>query len=107
MTQPTADQILLEYNLLKEKKIELTQERSSLPRNDKQNAHRLLVEINQIDAEMKRIKPTIRILRAEEAARNSHQMWVMAVRELFGMDGLTQCYEFMKNEKKFRNQMEG
>jgi hypothetical protein len=107
MTNPTSEELVLQFNMLKEKKIELTAERNGLPRNDKQNAHRLYGEICSIDAEMKRLKPAIRVIRAEESARESHAMWVMAVRELFGMEALTKCYEFMRNERKFRDQMEG
>lgn len=98
----TSNELTLQFNMLKEQKADLIAQRSKLPRNDKQNAHRLLVEINSIDAKLKKIKPSIQVIKAEESARASHAMWVMAVRELFGMDGLTQCYEFMRQEKQFR-----
>lgn len=113
MTQKTLDEAVLEHNMLQEEIKKLVHERNSLPRNDKENASRLFGEISSLQAAVKRLKPQIKVLRAEEQAKqrveralerskDSHAMWVMAVRELFGMEGLAQCYEFMNNERKFR-----
>jgi hypothetical protein len=81
-----------------------TAERSNLPRCDKHGAQRLLVEINAATAKLKRLRPMIASIRADFERQDTHSLWVLAVRELFGPDAPRACFDYMKAERKRRRQ---
>jgi hypothetical protein len=57
----------------------LTNERNSLPRNDKENAHRLLTQINQLMAEEKRLRPRVAAAREADQKHENHSLWCACV----------------------------
>lgn len=80
----------------------LTEERNSLPRNDKENAHRLLTQINQLMAEEKRMRPRVAAAREAEQKHENHNLWCACILELYGQEDLSLCFEWMKQERKKR-----
>jgi len=80
----------------------LTDERNSLPRNDKENAHRLLTQINQLMAEEKRLRPRVAAAREAEQKHENHSLWCACILELYGQEDLSLCFEWMKQERKKR-----
>jgi hypothetical protein len=80
----------------------LTNERNSLPRNDKENAHRLLTQINQLMAEEKRLRPRVAAAREADQKHENHSLWCACVLELYGQEDLSLCFEWMKQERKKR-----
>ena len=81
-----------------------THERSCLPRNDKENAHKLLIEINKLQREMRDLKPAIARMREIEDKRENHSLWVSCIRELYGDEDLALCFEWIKQERKRRKE---
>ena len=98
----TLNELLATRSFILDKIKSLEEERNSLPRNDKQNAHRLLTEINKLKRESQDLKPTIARVRGEEERRDSHSLWVSCIRELYGAEDLAICLEWMKQERKAR-----
>lgn len=103
-TEPILSELLATKAYLKEQVLKLTQERNSLPRNDKANAHRLLHEITSAQAEIKRMAPQIAGAREREERREQHNLWCSCIVELYGEEDLALCFEWMKQERKKRKQ---
>jgi hypothetical protein len=80
----------------------LTQERDSLPRNDKQGAHKLLIEIEALRKKAAAYK--VPIIQAREAVDRveRHGLWETAVLTLWGAEGLAACRAQMRQEKMNR-----
>jgi hypothetical protein len=85
----------------------LTVARLQTPRGDKKGANDLLIQIQQATAERRRVVEVSKVYRVKAEAQQSHGLWVMAVRQLAGQEVLTQCYEWMKAEKRRRATVEG
>lgn len=84
----------------------VTQQRSNLPRNDKQGAHKLMAEINKMTRERRELKPAIVHMRGLAEKRENHSLWVSCIRELYGEENVAMCFEWMKQEKKRRKENE-
>lgn len=80
----------------------LVERRAALPRSDKQGAHELMVEINRIDAALKRVRLVAAHYRGEAERKESHYLWVDAVKAVAGQDTYAACVEWIKAEKKRR-----
>ena len=96
----TPNEVLAEVGYLQDRIRTLTQERNALPRNDKAGAHKMLVEINSLQAEVKRLKPALYRAEMHEQQRERHGMWVRAVSSLFGEDAPRKCFDWMKQQRK-------
>lgn len=104
MSEPSLNELLAERAYLQDKIAKLSEERSSLPRNDKANAHRLLQEITSAQAEVKRMAPQIAGAREREAKQEQHSLWCACIIELYGQEDLALCFEWMKKERKRRKE---
>jgi hypothetical protein len=102
MSTETLQELLATQAYLKNQVRTLTEERNALPRNDKQNAHRLLIEITRYTNEEKAMRPSIARAREAEERQEQHNLWCACVIELYGAEELPRCFEWMKQERKAR-----
>lgn len=100
--QKTLNELLAEDAYLFDMIKTVTEERNNLPRNDKQGAHKLMIEINRLTRERRELKPQIVHVRSLEEKKETHSLWVSCIKELYGEEDLSLCFEWMKQEKKRR-----
>jgi hypothetical protein len=105
MTQEkTLNELLAENAYLDDLIKQTAHERQCLPRNDKENAHKLLLEINKLTKEKRELKPAIARVRELEEKRENHSLWCSCIRELYGEEDLSLCFEWIKQERKRRKE---
>jgi regulator of replication initiation timing len=104
MSEPTVNEVLADMAYLKDQIDALTKQRDTLPRNDKQGAHRLLQEITSLQAEHKRLRPVLVHARTLEEKRELHGLWVSAVATLYGKQAPAECFDWMRQERRRRRE---
>jgi hypothetical protein len=104
MSEKSLNELLAEDAFFASEITRLTEERNNLPRNDKQGAHLMMTEINNLVREKRKLKPQIARIREVEGRREQHYLWVSCIRELYGEEDLQLCFEWMRQEKQKRQE---
>lgn len=99
MAQPDSASLTERLERARARVASLSNERANLPRNDKENAHRLLTEIQRAQAEVRALAPRVKALRLVEKSREDHGMWARAVAALYGPDAPKQCFAWMRAQR--------
>ena len=90
------------YEKLKTKSAELMLARQLLPVEKEQERAEILELCNQVTDCIARLKADMRTAELVSHKLEGHVMWKAAVRNLWGEDGLRQCYEHMKKQEADR-----